>query len=279
MNVPDGIKMNVHDGIKTNVNVHDGIKMNVNVPIAPDTEPVDDALGEFEYQYDETETETFLVDLDLTSLNGPLAAAARGAREETNAEAAEGDRVQIVDLASGNPIVLYRGQMYSCSWVDMIGTSMFFTQPLSGDEVHGAVARPDVDFALLDTSHIKLVGQQASLVPRAIVDGTALPGFSSTNWRTNIARRKQADFLDRLMQAKRRRGETDVVPTVGERKGKAVYRLDGDTWAGLSAEQRVKLSNLGGRVVKGDARAVAALREMYSELPGVVLSNGEGDSQ
>ncbi|RMZ77246.1 hypothetical protein DV738_g4467, partial [Chaetothyriales sp. CBS 135597] len=100
---------------------------------------------------------------------------------------------------------------------------------------------------------------------KPIVNGSALPGFSSTNWRTNIARRRQADFLDRLMQTKRRRGETDIVPTVGDRKGKegkATYQLDGQAWAGLTDEQRVKLSNLSGRVVKGDARAVAALREM-----------------
>ncbi|RMZ90109.1 hypothetical protein DV736_g2661, partial [Chaetothyriales sp. CBS 134916] len=248
----------------------------MNAPIAADPEPPD-ALDEFEYQYDENETETFLVDLDLTSLNGPLPA--RDERESNNAEVGkgpEGDRVQIVDLARNNPIVLYRRQMYSCSWVDMISTSMFFTRP-SGYDGHHTV-RSNVDFALLDTSHIKLVGQQASLVPRggkAIVDRTALPGFSSTNWRNNIARRKQADFLDRLMQAKRSRGETEIVPTVGDRKGKAVYQLDANSWAALTAEQTVKLNNLSSRVVKGDARAVAALREMYSELPGVGLSNGD----
>ncbi|RMD40008.1 hypothetical protein DV735_g5125, partial [Chaetothyriales sp. CBS 134920] len=192
------------------------------MPVGVEPEATDD---EYEYQYDENETETFLVDLDLTSLNGPLTAT-----ESKTAEAGKGEnhagKVEIVELASGNPLVRYGGQMYSCEWVDMIGTSMFFTRPSAGDNAG-----------------------------KAIINGSALPGFSSTNWRTNIARRKQADFLARLMQTKRRRGETDIVPT-----------------------QKVKLSNLSDRVVKGDARAVAALREMYASLPGAVLPNANADA-
>ena len=190
-------------------------------------------------------------------------------------------RLQILDIATGNPIMLYEDQLYSCSWTDMIGTNMFFTQP-SGNQ-HGASLQSNADFDLTGTSRIKLVGRRASMVPKPVVrkrkhlaedsaqvdgdapsplDRTSFPGFSASNWRKNIERKNQANFLDRLMQAKRARGETDIVTVLSDSKTNTIYRPTTD----LPDELRLRIKNLNDRVVKGDARAVTSLKEIHSQL-------------
>ena len=65
----------------------------------------------------------------------------------------------ILDLDSMNPIVAYKNQLYSCTWVDMIGTNMFFTPHEEASSLEPLKSTPHCD--LIGTSRMKLVGRLA----------------------------------------------------------------------------------------------------------------------
>ncbi|XHG08127.1 hypothetical protein AWENTII_011245 [Aspergillus wentii] len=113
--------------------------------------------SDYEYEYHDTETESVYLNLDLTSLNGPIRPPRR--RPESSAPISSAssfdtatttatsilpsptehddsdraipaaERVQILGLHTPNPIVSYQNQIFSCSWADQIGTELFFTHP------------------------------------------------------------------------------------------------------------------------------------------------------
>ena len=154
---------------------------------------------EFEYQYDASETSTFLVELDLSTLNGikrdmpnrkysnrrRKAAAEveedeeeRDANDEDDADFDEtrpessehrqrgvNNTLQFLDLASSNPMVAYKGNFYSCTWHDMIGTNMFYSLPHQG--IEHTPERQTRAYNLLGTSRVKLVGQRAKVYETA----------------------------------------------------------------------------------------------------------------
>ena len=144
----------------------------------------------YEYMYDTNETSTFLVELDLSTLNGikrdvprpyyKRRKTARGDAEDDDEERvvvedeADLDQpsptvtepppkrakdLQILEGDSLNPIVAYKGNFYSCSWHDMIGTNMFYSLPHQG--IDHVPMRSTRDYNLLGTSRVKLVGQRA----------------------------------------------------------------------------------------------------------------------
>lgn len=150
---------------------------------------------EYEYQYDASETSTFLIELDLSTLNGikrevpnkkygnrRKAAATEADEDEddrdgNDEEAADlneplpeassrppkgvNNNLQILELDSVNPMVAYKGNFYSCAWHDMIGTNMFYSLPHQGIE-HTPV-RQTRDYNLLGTSRVKIIGQRAKV--------------------------------------------------------------------------------------------------------------------
>lgn len=153
------------------------------------------ADDEYEYEYDTSQTSTFLVEVDLSTLNGikrdiPVKKYGKRRKEAMN-EANDDDEerddnddddaapdptareasgppqpqannsLQFLELDRLNPMVAYKGSFYSCAWHDMIGTNMFYSLP------HQSIAHTPVrqtrEYNLLGTSRVKLVGQRAKV--------------------------------------------------------------------------------------------------------------------
>ena len=141
------------------------------------------------------------------------------------------DRIQILDLHTQNPIVSYRNQMYSCEWTSTLGTDLLLTTP-TPDFSH-PVLREKPDVSVLAASSIKLMGRPAQIANRhgAKEDGQQsppAPETSTTSANTasaenptlfkiplgptpSRARQKQANFLERFMAIKAKKGEKDNV--------------------------------------------------------------------
>ncbi|OJJ43299.1 hypothetical protein ASPZODRAFT_74669 [Penicilliopsis zonata CBS 506.65] len=171
--------------------------------------------SEYEYEYHETETESFYLNLDLTSYHGLIrpprrrqegaataaaAASMQSSRLSSPAlepsspggateDAAPADRVQILGLHTRNPIVSYQNQIFSCSWADMIGTELHFTDPAGvepppppegeaeGEEGEGEAAlreteylRRDKKFDLIAGNSVKILGRKANLISSSGAD-------------------------------------------------------------------------------------------------------------
>ncbi|KIW63007.1 hypothetical protein, variant [Phialophora macrospora] len=148
--------------------------------------------------------------------------------QDTPARIAESDqdgfhpfesRAQILELDSVNPIVSYQGEVFSCTWSDLVGTNMFFTHPETTDATEAL--RSTDDYNLIGLSRIKLIGHRAKITKRpaesnetdSVLDGQPRDsnnGSSSQNTDDRI-REKQASFLERLMEINARHREKDVV--------------------------------------------------------------------
>lgn len=277
-----------------------------------ETLPAYDNEG-YEYQYDERETETFLVDLDLSSVNptampsnsrkavnksshqnqnghatrdpieiheGPSGEDEPGPGPAGNMEKMHRGRgrpkhpvksLQMLDLGIANPIVAYNDQVYDCSWTDMVGTNMFFDMPSGTSSTRSWLSGKDL--TLTGTSRIKLVGHRAKLSKAdsqkrkhgemgedPSTDGRGLPGFKSGNAQNNIDTKKQADFLERLMDAKKRRDEKDLVTVIpASTNGQHPN-------AATSEVSRDKIDALNRRIVRGDIDALSELQAISSRV-------------
>ena len=205
------------------------------------------------------------------------------------------DDIQILDPASLNPIISYRGQYFTCTWSDMIGTNMFFTQP--SEELPSAEPLlRGTDFNLQGVSRIKLIAQRSKVVaqpgPRKraratdeephseteqegeAVNGKALGTLRSNNAATNIEIRKQASFLERLIDIKRKKGEKDNVRTAFPLGG-AKHRASRPTLVNAPENSQAPTSSghiaeeieeLNRRVVRGDRNALFRLEEIYEQM-------------
>lgn len=213
--------------------------------------------------------------------------------------------IQILDLPGRNPVISYQNQIYHCTWSDMIGTLMFFSKP-EGNPDEALLSTHDYD--LINTSRIKLIGQRAKLAgksgrkrPRpdndeqsdgaladgledeadSILNGKSLGEIRTANAKINADIKKQAAFLEKLMDVKRSKGETDNVRTVfSQRKGgkRAVQAPDIDLGSrglkeGLRSQPMEReIEKLNRMVVRGDATALKRLQDIYSNMEDDVLN-------
>ncbi|EXJ93096.1 hypothetical protein A1O3_01652 [Capronia epimyces CBS 606.96] len=186
--------------------------------------------------------------------------------------------VQILDLNSENPVISYLDQVYSCTWTDLVGTSMFFTNPGLSNPAVTLLSTDDYD--LIGTSRIKLVGDRATVSRKAGSKGEVHPesvyaegqspqaedeprgrslgSLLRTNPKTNVQIKKQAAFLEKLMDLKRQRGEEDVVRAYVDET-----IASSDTPSVVQPMQS-EVEELNQRLVKGDAAVLARLQEIYS---------------
>ena len=76
--------------------------------------------------------------------------------------------LQILDLHTENPLISFRNTMYSCHWMEISGTEMFFTPPdeveEDNEDVDEGVRKREVAF--LGTSKVRLHGLVANLKPK-----------------------------------------------------------------------------------------------------------------
>lgn len=175
--------------------------------------------------------------------------------------------LQILDLSSGNPIVAYDGEVYSCKWADMIGTNMFFANPQDVPLYESELSTAEYD--MIGMSRIKLVGTKTKLTPiqQSVVSGHSVPAGQSlgtirrNNAKVNADLRKQASFLEQLMNIKKDRGETDnVFVAMNDDIAAAVAagKLNG-----IARAQVQNLKNLNREAVKGSADALQQIEQIY----------------
>lgn len=141
------------------------------------------------------------------------------------------DRIQILDFHTQNPLISYQNQMYSCDWTSTLGTDILLTAP-TPDSSH-PVLREKPNVSVLATSSIKLMGRPAQIASRHSAEqggqsSTPAPESSIASANTagsekatpvkislgatpSRARQNQANFLERLIAIKARKGEKDSV--------------------------------------------------------------------
>ncbi|PGH36580.1 hypothetical protein GX50_00617 [[Emmonsia] crescens] len=282
----------------------------------------DDSDSEYEYEYDDTATETFYLNLDLTTCNGPIRPSRKRAastpttpttsldsphaaplnasddqqQANTNVDSdpdtqdqdqdQDQDQVQIMDLHSENPIISYRNQIFSCSWVDLVGTEMTFSMPEERSTLPRL--RQHQDYDLISANRVKILGQKANLIPgssempnadpndshpaAAAAATTPTPGDSDLAAATTTTTPRppatnQALFLERLMNVKRAKGESDVVRTTFSQKRNQNFEAKLGGWA-RTGEQMAELELLNRRVLQGDAHALRELEDIYARAEG-----------
>ncbi|GIJ98978.1 hypothetical protein Aspvir_001101 [Aspergillus viridinutans] len=268
----------------------------------------EDHDSEYEYEYHEVDTETFYLNVDLTSLHGPIRPPRRRdpasstaavpttltptddhepAIDSTESDNVPSERVQILGLHTTNPIVSYQNQIFSCTWADQIGTELLFTRPETGHEPDLESALPQIsplrngkDFDLIAANSVKVLGRKANLISSSGSVPTQEPSIQ-TSETANVLRKtgpqsNQARFLERLMYIKRQRGETDAVRTVfsTKRTQNLEDRLRG--WA-RTEEELAEVQRLSEAASRGDTVALTALEELYTEINGQKFGPGISD--
>jgi hypothetical protein len=196
---------------------------------------------------------------------------------------APGTEIQILELGSHNPVISYQNEVYSCTWSDMIGTNMFFAEHDEGIEV--PPLRSTEDYDLLGISRVKLIGRKAKLTDKPgrkeacrntgndvrdeavdVTSGKSFGTMRASNPTINRELKRQAKFLENLMDAKRAKGQTDNVRTVYKSSGAPRGGTEsGPTVRGEQALSQ-EIEELNRRVVRGDANALRRLQIIYSEL-------------
>jgi len=191
-------------------------------------------------------------------------------------EDAQGNGIQVLDLHTSNPIVSHKGQVFSCTWTDMIGTTMFFSQPRDTPLYDPEISTDDFD--MVGMSRIKLVGREAKVtpIPQNVKEnasterpGQSLGTIKRSNARLNADLRKQANFLEQLMNIKKNRGEEDNVHVVMNNK---IARSIAEDKLKFNTQRRgAEIEELNRKVVRGDAEALQKLEQIY-------LGQDNGDS-
>jgi hypothetical protein len=193
-----------------------------------------------------------------------------------------GSDIQILELQSHNPVISYQNEIYSCTWSDMIGTNMFFSE--HDEETEADPLRSTEEYDLLGTSRIKLIGRKAKLTDKPgrkgayrnaandlrdegtdLTSGKSLGTLRSSNPVINRELKKQAKFLENLMDAKRAKGQKDNVRTVYKpsRVPRGGIGATFTAQGGQASSQEIE--ELNRRVVRGDADALRRLQMIYSE--------------
>lgn len=183
-------------------------------------------------------------------------------------EDAQRDGVQVLDLHTRNPIISHKGQVFSCTWTDMIGTTMFFSQPRDT-----LLYDPEIstnDFDMIGMSRIKLVGREAKVTPisqnaketaSSERPGQSLGTIRRSNAKVNADLRKQANFLEQLMNIKKNRGEEDNVHVV--MNNKIAKSIAEDKLKFNTQRRGEQIEELNRKVVRGDAEALRKLEQIY----------------
>ena len=182
-----------------------------------------------------------------------------------------GNGIQILDLHTSNPIVSHEGQVFSCTWTDTIGTTMFFSQPRDTSLYDPEISTNDFD--MIGMTRVKLVGRETKVTPipqnvrEKVPDanperpGQSLGTIKRSNAKVNADLRKQANFLEQLMNIKKNRGEEDNVHMVMNNK---IAKSLADGKLKFNTQRRgEEIEGLNRKVVRGDAEALRKLEQIY----------------
>lgn len=157
-----------------------------------------------------------------------------GAPSQAEEEASHSEsetRIQILDLHTLNPLISYQNRLYSCGWTSTLGTDLLLTAP--APEFSHQVLREQPNVSVLAASRIKLMGRPARIASRlsanevsqrstpapdsSIASANAASQEKATQVKIPLgatpsrARQNQANFLERLIAIKAKKGEKDSV--------------------------------------------------------------------
>ena len=119
-------------------------------------------------------------------------------------------RFQILNLHTKNPLVSYRGGVFSCEWASSIGTEMFFVKrSASDDDPLYEPLRSFNAWDLIGTSSARLLGSDATLIHRP----KAPPGEGLFATESHQVKPLEKHFLKRLVeiQVNKKEIEPDTV--------------------------------------------------------------------
>ncbi len=182
----------------------------------------------------------------------------------------EPDEVQILELHSENPIIVYKGHTFSCRWAENIGTELLFTSHDFAKSLPVLRSLPD-DVDLLAASSARIISTSAALVPKSHrdVDTELRHKIRKPYGKPRVeqlipigkdasdSRKEQARFLERIMKIKEERGEDDAV-TINART-----RLYPAGWRSLVKQKReAERARLRLLVKKGGKDAMDAAKEL-----------------
>jgi hypothetical protein len=187
------------------------------------------------------------------------------------------DTIQILELQSQNPVIAYKGHVFSCNWAENIGTELLFAAHDTQNPLPALRTLPN-NLDILAASSARLVSNTVTLEPKGNLDyeliASARKVMSRAKRRGLVpvikvdknasdARKNQASFLEKVMIAKQNRGEKDEVSVYLERRQTNQMWLD--HVEEKRDEKRAELTHLmkkGGR--RGDI-AAKELKEMDEE--------------
>lgn len=190
---------------------------------------------------------------------------------------ADPERVQILDLHTENPIISYKGRVFSGQWCENITTELLLTR--HDEESDLPVLRHlDDGVDLLAASSSRITVSEQKLRPKDSERerqraGTQLPQtvIPPVDPKASQERTDQRNFLADLIALKRRKGETDDVTVIarsmqGKRgRGKRLQTHRRGRWAypgGLHA-----VHGLEGRSRRGGKRRGARVRGKWALFP------------
>jgi hypothetical protein len=135
--------------------------------------------------------------------------------EEPGPEAIE--NIQILDLHSHRPIISYRGRVFEGQWAEVIGTEMILADRDTDKAELPALRNLSGDVDLLAASASKILTTEKVLKPKK-PEQDSLAEINK-EWLINIPRgidrtgerSQQANFLERLIALKLKKGESDHV--------------------------------------------------------------------
>lgn len=200
------------------------------------------------------------------------------------------DEIQIMDLHTRNPIISYQNQVFSCSWADMIGTELLFSHP-EGHSNLPTLRRND-EYDLISANRVKIIGKKGTLVAssfegtepvsdsaaaeleQASAAGETTSALVPANQAPKRRATNQARFIERLVKAKRARGENDAVRTVFSQKQSEEFQSRLRGWS-KTQEQMAEYERLNQRVMQGDPDAQVALEEFYEKMEGGFAATDE----
>lgn len=171
-----------------------------------------------------------------------------------------------MELHSRNPYISYRNYIFSCEWVDMIGTDMHFVRREDSEPDPTFLKHTD-GYSLIAANPIKIIGRRAHFSrPSVTADGSnATEPMSAPNPILADSKSSQIRFLQELMDIKREKGETDMVRMTYGSKRHQQFENKISGWA--RTEERINtIHQLNRAALAGDQEALAKLEELYDQI-------------
>ena len=176
-------------------------------------------------------------------------------------------KVQILGLHDKNPMVLYKGTIYSCRWASNIGTELLFTEHDPNSALPVLRHLPgNVD--LLAASSSRIISSTVHVDPkhqsteepqrkrRKVASGKDPALMIPVGVQASDKRKNQAKFLQRLMEIKEDKGEEDEVTVYTLKKFSRVE------WRAHLAQQRDDERSKMEKTVQKNKSAVSVQKAM-----------------